>query len=129
MHAGEGLRRPVARVVVQEPARAFLHADLARALEVLSLQRERESMAGRKREAENALDDLLALSKKRHVMSIAVAVVHMGLQDKDQAFAWLEKAYEDRNGWLSEIHADPTFDSLRSDPRFTDLIRRMRLGT
>ena len=62
-------------------------------------------------------------------MSIAVAVVHMGLQDKDQAFAWLEKAYEDRNGWLSEIHADPTFDGLRSDPRFTDLIRRMRLGT
>src|SRR5881628_12611 len=50
MHAGEGLRRTVARVVVQKPARAFLRAGLARALEVLSLQRERESMAGGKRE-------------------------------------------------------------------------------
>src|SRR5437867_4284682 len=49
--AGQGVRRPVARVVVQEPARAFLHSGLARALEVLSLQGERELVAGRERKA------------------------------------------------------------------------------
>src|SRR5437879_13773046 len=51
MRASEHLRRPVAWIVVQEPARAFLHAGLARALEVLSLQGERESVAGRERKA------------------------------------------------------------------------------
>src|SRR5438876_9088121 len=51
MRAGEGLRRPVARVVVEEPARALLHACFARALEVLSLQGERETVACGKREA------------------------------------------------------------------------------
>src|SRR4249920_3453323 len=51
MRAGKARRRPVARIVVEEPARPFLHAGLARALEVLALQRECEPVAGRKREA------------------------------------------------------------------------------
>ncbi len=60
-------------------------------------------------------------------MPIAMAVVHTGLGDRDHAFAWLEKSYEDRNGWLSEVNADPTFDGLHSDPRFANLVRRLKL--
>src|SRR5262249_54851973 len=74
-------------------------------------------LSGQNAQAQKILDELLALSKHRYVMSMAIAVIHTSLGDKDQAFAWLEKAYEDKNGWLSEIKADPTFDSLRSDPR------------
>ena len=48
------------------------------------------------------------------------------LGDKDQAFAWLDKAYEARLG-LNFIKVAPLWDNLRSDPRFTDLLRRMGL--
>src|SRR5258708_7976579 len=51
MRAGEGRRRPVARIVVEKPARAFLHARFAGAREVFPLQREREAIPGREREA------------------------------------------------------------------------------
>jgi serine/threonine protein kinase/Tfp pilus assembly protein PilF len=84
-------------------------------------------LSGQRAEAEKALGELLAMSKQRYVMSISIALVYTGLGDKDQAFAWLAKAYENRNGWLSEIKADPTFDSLRSDPRFAQLLKNIGL--
>ena len=53
----------------------------------------------------------------------------MGLGDKDQAFAWLEKVYEERNGrLLGEVRVNPMFDSLHSDPRFIGLLRRVNLA-
>lgn len=57
-----------------------------------------------------------------------IAAIHAGLGQKDQAWAWLEKAYDERATWLSMIlKVDPRLDSLRSDPRFRDLLRRMNL--
>jgi len=57
-----------------------------------------------------------------------MAVIHAGLGEKDQAWAWFDKAYEERASWLSqEFKADPRLDSLRSDPRYQDLLRRMGL--
>ena len=51
----------------------------------------------------------------------------MGLGEKDQALEQVEKAYEDRSDYLPFLNAEPAFDSLRSDPRFQDLLRRMGL--
>jgi serine/threonine-protein kinase len=73
------------------------------------------------------LDELRALSKQRYVPSAGFALVYMGLGDKDQAFAWLEKAYEERSRILPMLKMDPLWDPLRSDLRFQDLLRRIGL--
>jgi hypothetical protein len=53
-------------------------------------------------------------------------VIYVGLDEKDEAFAWLEKAYQERSWWLLLwIKMDPQVDSLRSDSRFADLMRRI----
>jgi hypothetical protein len=53
--------------------------------------------------------------------------VYAGLDDKDQAFAWLDKAFEGRNHWLVWLNRDPRWDRLRTDPRFADLKSRVGL--
>jgi tetratricopeptide (TPR) repeat protein len=83
--------------------------------------------AGQRGEARRVLAELQELSKRRYVSTVDVAVIHAGLGEKDQAFAWLEKAYQERAGKLVFVGIEPKFDSLRSDPRFHDLLRRMRL--
>jgi hypothetical protein len=55
-----------------------------------------------------------------------IALIYTGLGEKDLAFAWLEKAYVERTGRLLEL-PDPAFDSLRSDPRFLNLVKRIGL--
>ena len=50
---------------------------------------------------------------------------HIGLNQKDRAFEWLEKAYDDRNLILGNLKTQPIYDPLRSDRRFQDLLRRM----
>jgi hypothetical protein len=56
------------------------------------------------------------------------ALIAVGLGDHDQAFGWLEKAFEERAQMLSELNAEPAFDPLREDARFTDLLRRIGLA-
>jgi tetratricopeptide (TPR) repeat protein len=84
-------------------------------------------LAGRKVEANKMLDELLELNRRRYVTPVAVAWVYIGLGDKDRAFAWLEKAYQERSYHMAYLKVIPTADSLRSDPRFDDLLRRMAL--
>jgi tetratricopeptide (TPR) repeat protein len=55
-----------------------------------------------------------------------VAEVYVALGDKDEAMVWLERAYQERDIWLALLKVWPRFDPLRSDPRFQDLLRRMR---
>jgi len=52
-----------------------------------------------------------------------------GLGEKDQAFAWLQKAFEVHDGSMVVIQAEPMLDDLRSDPRYAELLRRMRLAS
>jgi hypothetical protein len=54
-----------------------------------------------------------------------IALIYMGLREKDKAFEWLEKAYEDRDTHMANVKVDPWLDPLRSDPRFQNLLRRM----
>ncbi len=75
--------------------------------------------------AKEALEQLTELARHRYVSPINQAIVYIGLDDKDQAFAWLEKAYEERAEWLCKIRVDPVFDPLRSDSRFLNLLQRV----
>ena len=83
-------------------------------------------MAGRRREALEILARLDKASRDRFVSPQSFAVVHLGLGDREKALAWLEKAYDQHAfevlGFSGEI-----FDHLRDDPRFQDLLRRLRL--
>jgi tetratricopeptide (TPR) repeat protein len=56
-----------------------------------------------------------------------IALIYLGLGDKDSAFAWLEKAFKVREGALPYVKLDPRCDRLRSDPRFAALLKKLRL--
>lgn len=83
--------------------------------------------AGRREEALMALGQVDELSRHTYVPPQDLAVIYLGLGDKDQTFTWLEKAYAERFSSLIYLTADPAFDSIRSDPRFEDLARRLNL--
>jgi hypothetical protein len=55
----------------------------------------------------------------------AIAEIHIGLNNMDEAFAWLETAFQQRNGWLIHVRENPRYDALRQDSRYVDLVRRM----
>jgi hypothetical protein len=55
------------------------------------------------------------------------AIVYIGLGDNDSAFYWLEKSYEEHFGSIISLTADPFFDSIKSDPRFPVLARKINL--
>jgi TolB-like protein/tetratricopeptide (TPR) repeat protein len=81
--------------------------------------------AGRSDEARRVVRQLQEFSKQGYVMAYWMAYVFTNLNEKDEAFRWLEKAYEERSAWMAFFKMDPWFDDLRSDPRFQDLLRRM----
>ena len=83
--------------------------------------------AGRRKEALEILDELTALSKRSYFSPYSIASIYVGLGDKDQAFAWLQKAYEEHDIWLSLVKVEPAFDPLHSDPRFAELEGRIGL--
>jgi tetratricopeptide (TPR) repeat protein len=85
------------------------------------------AVSGNREAAQKIIAELQELAKSKYVSSFQIAAIYVGLGEKDQAFAWLEKAYEERSDGLVNLNADQRFDSLRSDPRFTDLARRIGL--
>ncbi len=85
------------------------------------------ALSGKRGEALKILDELKELSKQRQVYPAVIAEIYVGLGEKDQAFAWLEKAYAERSGQLRHLKVEPAYDRLRSDPRFQDLLRRVGL--
>ena len=80
-----------------------------------------------KEQAENSLIELMEQSKKRYVSPFYVAIIYAGLNEHEKAMDWLEKAYRYRSNGLVFLKVDPDLDSLRSQPRFQDLQRRMHL--
>jgi serine/threonine-protein kinase len=86
------------------------------------------AVAGRRADARRVLGQVTELSKQKYVFPASKAIIYTGLGEKDKAFEWLEKGYEERSlGGGETIKVDPVWDSLRSDPRFKDLLRRMNL--
>jgi len=97
--------------------------------ELLGLLGQVYAVSGKRAEAQKVLAELKDLSRRRYVAPIDIARVYVGLGDKAQALEWLEKAYEDRSFNLAWIKVWPWLDSLRGEPRFQDLLRRMGLGS
>ncbi|HKW33340.1 MAG TPA: tetratricopeptide repeat protein, partial [Candidatus Acidoferrum sp.] len=83
------------------------------------------ALAGRKNDALKEVQYLGELAKSRYVPAFYTAAIYIGLGDKDEAFQWLEKAAEEHSDGLAFLGVDPAADSLRSDPRFQALLRRM----
>ena len=82
-------------------------------------------VAGKKEKALEILNYYLEQSKKEFVWPSNIAFIYIGLGEKDKAFEWLEKTYEQREAFLDLLKVEPMYDSLRSDPRFQDLLERM----
>jgi tetratricopeptide (TPR) repeat protein len=83
---------------------------------------------GDKQNALKMLSQLKELEKPPTRAALDVAIVEIGLDNKDEALAWLEKAYQEHNGdGLLWLKVDPIFDPLRTEPRFQDLLRRLKL--
>jgi serine/threonine protein kinase/tetratricopeptide (TPR) repeat protein len=87
------------------------------------------ALSGKRSEALKLLEELKDLSARQYISPLDFAFIYMGLGDREQAFVYLEKAYQERSTWLMWIKVDPRFDPLRSDPRFADLLRRMNLSS
>jgi TolB-like protein/Flp pilus assembly protein TadD/predicted Ser/Thr protein kinase len=85
------------------------------------------ALEGKVAEARKVLVELNDLSKDNWVPPYNFAVIYSALGDKDQAMASLEKAFEERSWYVTNLAVDPKVDNLRSDPRFQDLLRRMNL--
>jgi hypothetical protein len=68
---------------------------------------------------------LVSLSQKRYVSPALLAIVEIGMGNKDRAFDWLDKACGDRSDWMIFLDTDPLFDPLRADSRFRSLLRRV----
>jgi len=82
---------------------------------------------GRRPEALRALQRLDSLSASQYVTAYCVALVHTALGDRDQAFAWLDRAVKERTHWLLWLNRDRRWDPIRSDPRFVSVVRRVGL--
>jgi TolB-like protein/DNA-binding winged helix-turn-helix (wHTH) protein/Flp pilus assembly protein TadD len=83
--------------------------------------------AGKKTEALQIVAQLQSIGSTRYVSPYGLAQIYAALSDKEQAFKWLQIAYEDRAVWMSYLAVDPVLESLRSDRRFQDLLRRVHV--
>lgn len=86
------------------------------------------AVMGKKDEALRAIAELKELSKQqRYVSPFYIATVYAGLDDREEAFVWLEKAFEDRSFWIVTLKTNPHFDKFRDDPRFQSLLEKAGL--
>ncbi len=85
------------------------------------------ALSGRRPEAEAIVAELEARARERYVTPVALCIAHLGLKNMDQVFHWLDRAYEDRRGWLTYMKVDPIFDVVRDEPRYAAFLKRMNL--
>ena len=82
---------------------------------------------GKRTEALAVIKELEDKYARKQAIGQFIAVVYVGLGEKDKAFEWLEKDFQARNGKLVEIRWQLQFEPLKDDPRFKDLLKRMNL--
>lgn len=81
--------------------------------------------AGKKTEALQLLSELQKRAAQEYVSPFDFATIYLGLNDRDQFFAWLEKAYQEHSNYLIYLKRDPMFDEVRADPRFGAMLARI----
>ena len=82
-------------------------------------------IAGKKSEARKILAGLRSMSEQTYVNPYEIALIHLGLGEKEQAFQSLNEAIRDRSDLMIYLKLDPRMDPIRSDPRFTELVRNV----
>jgi len=85
------------------------------------------AIAGQRRMAEDSLVQLKEQEKHRYVSPYGIALIYIGLGEKEKALKYLEMAYADRSYGMVFLRQDPRFDPIRGDPRYLDILRRMNL--
>ncbi|HUE84083.1 MAG TPA: tetratricopeptide repeat protein [Pyrinomonadaceae bacterium] len=83
------------------------------------------SLQGRPEETRKILREMETAARRRYVSPYTLAMLNADIGEKDKAFQWLDRAYDERSEFLVGVKADPRFDYLRSDARFTDLMQRL----
>ena len=83
--------------------------------------------SGQRDEARKLLEELKLESTRRYVTSYGVALAHIGLNEKEEAFVWLEKEVAERGYWAGVYAVAPELDHLRNDPRFKEMLKRLSL--
>ncbi len=81
----------------------------------------------KKKEAQQILDSMIERTKQEYVSPYHIALLCFTLGEDDLGFEWLDKAYKERDHWLLYLNAEPMFDTVRSDPRFTKLLKKIGL--
>ena len=79
---------------------------------------------GRREDCRHVVDQLIEKSRQQYVAADSIAAVYVALGERDEAFRWLERAFEEHSGSFYSYMFRPEFRALRSDPRFADLLRR-----
>jgi len=86
-------------------------------------------MVGEHARAAQAYRDLLDRGKRGYVPAYDLAVVCAGRGRTDEAFEWLDRAYDEKSGWLAYLKVDPRMDRIRSDGRIAELLKKVRLAS
>jgi adenylate cyclase len=86
------------------------------------------AVSGKQDQARQVLAELHERAQQTYVKPLASAWILIGLGAKDLAFTWLDQAYTEHDPYLTLLNADPAYDSLRADPRFTTLLKKVGLG-
>jgi tetratricopeptide (TPR) repeat protein len=96
-------------------------------IEYESLLARAQAALGHRAEALQEIEKLKARPAEKYTPASYIALIYIALGDKDNAFKWLDKAYQDRSDEMVLLKVDPAYDPLRSDPRFADLLKRVGL--
>ncbi len=125
LHLGNALdkagRHDEAVAALRESVRLWEDSPLVRSILCHALVN-----AGHEHEAREVLGEIFAKNEKQAVKPYFIAVAYAAFEDeRDAAFEWLEKAFDERNEWLVWLGTEPKFDSLREDPRYFALLERM----
>ncbi len=86
-----------------------------------------EALRGRRDETRRLLDELTERAATTFVSPVPFVVLHVALDDTEEALRYLQQAYEQRRGWLAYLNVEPVLDRLRGQPEFQQLVRAMRL--
>jgi tetratricopeptide (TPR) repeat protein len=126
----------IARVYEQQGRYAQADAILQRALTaapaepaIIAMAGHDDAVSGRPAQARAMVARLQQLSQQRYVSPLYFALVYIGLGERNEAFRWLNKAYDERSDYLVYLRSEPWTDPLRSDPRFTAFINRLGFPT
>lgn len=92
---------------------------------VMALLGNSYAISGKRDAAKKIVDQLIEQSKHRYISPYWIAVIYACLGEKDNAFDWLKKAFEERSSGLVWLKVEPKLDTLRSDPRFSELLQTM----